>query len=87
MTYVLIGLLFVVVVGGLLLALTMRATAGSTPASPEPGDETAVGDTPHHSGAEEGGPSQPGPVEPDSGRFKRDPIGGEAEAETTIETR
>jgi hypothetical protein len=87
MSYVLIGLLFVVVVGGLILALTMRATAGSTPASPEPGDKTAVGDTPQHSGAQEGAPAEPGPVEPESGRFKRDPIGGEAEAETTIDTR
>jgi hypothetical protein len=86
MTYVLVGLLFVVVVGGLILLLTMRATAGSTPASPESGDDTALGDTPQHSEAESGPPAQPGPVEPGGGRFKRDPIGGEAEAETTIET-
>jgi hypothetical protein len=86
MTYVLVGLLFVVVVGGLILLLTMRATAGSTPASPEAGDDTALGDTQQHSDAESGAPSRPGPVEPGGGRFKRDPIGGEAEAETTIET-
>jgi hypothetical protein len=86
MIYVLVGILFLVVVGGLVLMLTMRATAGSTPASPESGDATAVGDTPQHSDAESGPPSRPGPVEPGGNRFKRDPIGGEAEAETTIET-
>lgn len=87
MTLLLVGLLVVVVVGTMVLMLTMRATSGSTPASPEPGDKTAVGDTPHHSGAEEGPPADHGLVEPGSGQFKRDPIGGEAEAETTIDTR
>jgi hypothetical protein len=86
MIYVLVGILFLVVVGGLITLLTMRATAGSTPASPESGDPTAVGDTPQHSDAESGAPAQPGPVEPGGNRFKRDPVGGEAEAETTIET-
>jgi hypothetical protein len=87
MTYVLVGILFLLVVGGLVLALTMRATAGSTPASPESDDASAVGDTPQHSDAESAPPSTPGPVEPGEGRFKRDPVGGEAEAETTIDTR
>ena len=87
MAYVLIGLLFLVIVGGAVMAVTMRATAGSTPASPEAGDGTPAGDTPHHSDAESGPPASPGPVEPGGGRFKRDPIGGEAEAETTIDAR
>jgi hypothetical protein len=86
MIYVLVGILFVVVVGGGILLLTMRATAGSTPASPDSGDPTAAGDTPEHTDAESGPPAKPGPVEPGGNRFKRDPIGGEAEAETTIET-
>jgi hypothetical protein len=87
MTYAVVGILFVLVVGGLVLALTMRATSGSTPASPDSRDDTAVGDTPQHSESEDGGPAEPGPVEPGSGRFKRDPIGGEAQAETTIDVR
>lgn len=87
MGYVLAGLLFLLIVGGGIIALTMRATAGSTPASPESEDGTPAGDTPQHSDAESRRPSRPGPVEPGGGRFKRDPIGGEAEAETTIDTR
>ncbi|MEA2125409.1 MAG: hypothetical protein QOI80_2191 [Solirubrobacteraceae bacterium] len=87
MTYAVVGILFVVVVGGLILALTMRATAGSTPATSESSDPTDVGDTPQLSEADEGAPPEPGPVEPGSGRFKRDSIGGEAEAETTIDTQ
>ena len=59
----------------------------ATPADPDPDDPTALGSTKEHSTASEGGPDdQPGPVEPGSGRYKRDSVGGEAEAETTIET-
>jgi hypothetical protein len=103
MEYVAIGILAILVIGGGFTALTLRATAGSTPASPESGDSTPVGDTPQHSDADaearggtggptsgDGGntgraPSQE-PDEPEGNRFKRDPIGGEAEAEPTIDT-
>ncbi len=103
MEYVAIGILAVLVIGGGFTALTLRATRGSTPASPESGDETPVGDTPQHSEADAGtrggtggttsgqgsatgrAPSQE-PDEPSGNRFKRDPIGGEGEAEPTIDT-
>ncbi len=58
----------------------------NTPADPDEDDPTPTGDTKEHSAAAESGPDDgPGPVEPGGGRYKRDPIGGEAEAETTIE--
>jgi hypothetical protein len=103
MEFVAIGILAVLVVGGGFIALTFRATRGSTPASPESGDPTPAGDTPQHSegdASDRGGtggptsgqgntasraPSQQ-PDEPEGDRFKRDPIGGEAEAEPTIDT-
>lgn len=73
----------------------------SSPASPEPDDPTPAGDTPQHaegdadraggsaepiSGPKPGGgaPAQE-PDDPAGGRYKRDPIGGEAEAEPTID--
>jgi hypothetical protein len=86
MTYVIVGLIVVLVVGGGILFLVFGATRGSTPATPDSGDPTPAGDTPEHSEAAEGAPPQPGPVEPGSGQFKRDPAGGEAEAESTIDT-
>ena len=58
----------------------------NTPADPDTDDPTPAGDTKQHSAAAESGPDGPGPVEPGGGRYKRDPIGGEAEAETTIDT-
>ncbi len=80
MTYVLVGLLAVAVVGGVVLLMSLRATAGSTPASPDSEDSTPLGDTDQHSDAESTPPEGSGPVEPGSGHFKRDPVGGEAEA-------
>ena len=102
MEYVAIGILAVLVIGGGFTALTLRATRGSTPASPESGDPTPVGDTPQHSEADAdsrggtGGPTSgqgnvasrapsQEPDEPEGNRFKRDPIGGEGEAEPTID--
>ncbi len=58
----------------------------NTPADPESDDPTPAGDTKEHSSSAESGPEGSGPVEPGGGRYKRDPIGGEAEAETTIRT-
>ena len=103
MEYVAIGILALLVIGGGLSVLVMRATRGSTPASPESGDGTALGDTPQHSEADADGRGGTGgptsgqgntvgrapaqqPDEPEGGRFKRDPIGGEAESEPTIDT-
>lgn len=103
MEYVAIGILALLVIGGGLSVLVLRATRGSTPASPEGKDDTPVGDTPQHSDADADGrggtggptsgqgntagraPSQQAD-EPEGSRFKRDPIGGEAEAEPTIDT-
>lgn len=103
MEYVAIGILALLVVGGGLSLLVLRATKGSTPASPENGDSTPLGDTAQHSAADaddrggSGGPTsgQGGtagrapsrdPEEADGNRFKRDPVGGEAEAESSIDT-
>ncbi len=89
MEYVAIGVLAILVIGGGVTVIVMRAVQGSTPASPESGDDTPLGDTPQHSDqsshAEGRGPARQ-PEEPEGGRFKRDPIGGEAEAEPTIDT-
>lgn len=102
MEYVAIGVLALLVVVGGLSLLVLRATKGSTPASPEAGDDTPLGDTPQHAEAdagERGGSGGPTsghgavagrapagqPDEPEGGRFKRDPIGGEAEAEPTLD--
>ena len=88
MEYVAIGFLAVLVIGGGFAALTMRATRGNTPASPETGDPTPLGDTSQHSSETEAKPVAEGGrprEEPEGGRFKRDPIGGEGEGETTID--
>ena len=100
MGYVVAGIIFMLVVGGGVTFLVMRATAGSTPATPEDGDSTPTGDTPQHADgdAERGGTGDPvagpnaggrgpsrEPDEPSGGRYKRDPVGGEAEAEPTID--
>lgn len=103
MEYVAIGILALLVIVGGLSMLVLRATHGSTPASPESDDPTPLGDTPQHSDGdaeERGGTGGPisgqgnvagrapaqQPDEPEGGRFKRDPIGGEAEAEPTVDT-
>ncbi len=103
MEYVAIGILALLVIGGGLSLLVMRATRGSTPASPEGGDDTPLGDTQQHSeGDAEGRGGTGGPTsgqgntagrapaqqpdEPEGNRFKRDPSGGVAEAEPTLDT-
>jgi hypothetical protein len=103
MEYVAIGILVLLVVGGAVTALVMRATAGSTPASPESGDPTPAGDSPELSESDAGDRGGAGgptsgqgqtagrapardPEESPGNRFKRDPIGGEAESEPTIDT-
>ena len=74
MEYVAIGILAVLVIGGGFAALTMRATAGSTPASPEAGDSTPLGDTAQHSSgdAEERGGTG-GPTSGQGGNTSRAP--------------
>lgn len=103
MEYVAIGILALLVVGGGITAMVLRSTAASTPASPESGDSTPVGDTQQLSEGDAesrggaGGPTSGqgqtaarapsrDPEEADGNRFKRDPIGGEAEAEPSIDT-
>ncbi|MGI8623903.1 MAG: hypothetical protein ACR2NB_10580, partial [Solirubrobacteraceae bacterium] len=105
MGYVIVAIIVLLVVAGGVTFLVMRATSsgssGSTPASPEPGDPTAAGDTQQladedasgRGGA--GGPisgPHPGgrepaqdPDEPAGARYKRDSIGGEGEGESTID--
>ena len=92
MEYVAIAILAILVVGGGLGALMMRATDGSTPASPESDDSTPVGDTPHTSDAgtpesnqQDREPARD-PEEHPGNRFKSDPIGGEGEAEPSVDT-
>ena len=124
MTYVVIGILFVLVVGAGVMAFVMIGTKNSSPATaaddeeataaPFSGpDRTPAGDTAQHAGAQDehgrtvtpndaadrggtGAPtSGPHPAghtpsqdtdEPPGGRYKRDPIGGEAEGETAVQT-
>ena len=119
MEYVVIGILFLLVLGGGITMLVMAQTKASASeagaddetsgAAPFSGsDQTPVGDTAQHAGqqdeqgqtvtpndaSERGGTgrqtsgprsggrgSQGANEEPEGGRFKRDPIGGEAEGE------
>jgi hypothetical protein len=123
MTYVVIGILFVLVVGAGVMAFVMLGTRNSAPATAEDEnatsapfsgpDHTPAGDTAQHAGEQDaqgrtvtpndaegrGGTGAPtsGPhpaghtpsqatQEPPGGRFKRDPVGGEAEGEPAIRT-
>jgi hypothetical protein len=121
MEYVVIGILFLLVLGGGITMLVMAQTKessstageddGTSGATPFTGsDQTPLGDTAQHAGqqdeegqtvtqsdaAERGGTGQQtsGPrsggrasqganEEPEGGRYKRDPVGGEAEGEPT----
>ena len=47
-------------------------------------DETPLGDTNEHADTDQHHETETGRVQPDSGRVKRDPVGGEAEAEPAI---
>src|SRR3954452_3178480 len=122
MAYVVIGILFLLVLGAGITILVMANTKEPAPATgddknanatPFSGpDHTPVGDTAQHAGqqneegetvtpsdaSERGGTGAPtsGPHaaghstrgdadEPEGGRFKRDPIGGEGEGETAAD--
>lgn len=93
MTYVVIGILVLLVIGAGIALLVSASTKDAAPfAGP---DHTPAGDTAQHAGGqdEQGRTVEPSdqlhspsgrPTEGD-GRFKRDPVGGEGEGETTIE--
>jgi hypothetical protein len=100
MSYVAVGVLFLLIASGFITYLVLSATRNSSNqddgATPRVGaDHTPFGDTAQHAGtqtaagettdhADETG-TDPGPQnDPPPGRFKRDPIGGEAEAEPAI---
>ncbi len=86
MSYLAMAILLLLIVGGFVTFLVLNATKRSSPAGTDsanaPGigadDETALGDTPEHSGTTEHARDDATAV--GDGRFKRDPIGGEAEA-------
>ena len=99
MEYVAMGILVLLLIGGFVTFLVMQATRRSSPATGDtPGvgtDETPLGDTAQHAGEQTssghtvGGTDGDGNVEsgeePADGRFKRDPVGGEAEGSSAIE--
>ena len=91
MSYVAVGVLFLLIAAGFITFLVLSATRRS--ANPDHGgmpqigtDGTPLGDTTEHSGTQdERGSTVEGPHnDPPAGRFKRDPVGGEAEAEPSI---
>ena len=90
MSYVLVGILLLLIVGGFITFMVMQATkrsahatsTDSSDAAPGIGadEETALGDTPHHADHGGGGDDTGSGQDRPDGRFQRDPIGGEAEA-------
>ena len=88
MSYLVIGILLLLIVGGFVTFLVLTATKRSNPAGtddkPAPGigadDSTPLGDTPEHADNDAGRHSHGAAEAGEDGRFKRDPIGGEAEA-------
>ena len=92
MTYVVIGILVLLVIGG---GITLLVTASTKRAAPFQGpDHTPAGDTAQHAGEQdEAGRtvetsdqqhSPSGLRTEGGGRYKRDPIGGEGEGETAV---
>ena len=90
MSYVLVGILLLLIVGGFVAFLMMQATKRSAHATATDSDdaapgigadaETPLGDTPHHAEHDGGGDSTGSGQDRPDGRFQRDPVGGEAEA-------
>ena len=88
MSYLVIGIFLLLIVGGFVTFLVLNATKRSNPAATDdnaaPGigadDESPLGDTPEHAADDAGGHAQGAAEAGEDGRFKRDPIGGEAEA-------
>jgi hypothetical protein len=93
MGYVAAGILVLLLLGGFITFLVMQATRRSSPATESSGPaigsdpNSAFGDTEQHSDDHPdaaGSPDPAGRADPPAGRFKRDPIGGEAEGEPTV---
>jgi|tagenome__1003787_1003787.scaffolds.fasta_scaffold18491366_2 hypothetical protein len=92
MIYVVIGILVLLAIAG---GITVLVTASTKDAAPFAGpDHTPAGDTAQHAGEQdEAGQtvkpsdqqhSPTGPRTEGGGRYKRDPVGGEGEGETTV---
>ena len=92
MIYVVIGILVLLAIAG---GITVLVTASTKDAAPFAGpDHTPAGDTAQHAGEQdragetvEHSDQQHSPTEPRTeggGRYKRDPVGGEGEGETTV---
>lgn len=94
MGYVAIGILFLLVVAAgitMFVLVNTRRSAQVTAddreslATPFSGpDETPLGDTAQHSAGPDGSARGPARAVGGEGRFKRDPVGGEAEGTPTI---
>ena len=101
MSYVAVGVLFLLIAAGfityLVLSATRRSANPDSAGAPQIGaDHTPFGDTGEHAGeqSEQGhtvgrtdasSSHDPGvQQDPPDGRFKRDPVGGEAEAEPSM---
>ena len=94
MSYILVGILFLLIASGFLAYLVLTATRRSSPAREDDvsvgigsDDESPFGDTSEHAGDDRGGHGAGGAdadggegSHPPPGRFQRDPVGGEAEA-------
>jgi hypothetical protein len=90
MSYVIVGILLLLIVGGFVIFMTMQATKRAHPATATDGEDAApgigadeqspLGTTTQHAD-HDGGDQRTGSGQdrPD-GRFQRDPVGGEAEA-------
>ena len=87
MSYVLVGILLLLIASGLITYLVLTATKRSSPARTDTGppgigadEETPFGDTSEHSDEPSDAPAEAQPSStPPPGRFQRDPVGGEAE--------
>ncbi|MEA2292988.1 MAG: hypothetical protein QOE86_627 [Solirubrobacteraceae bacterium] len=92
MIYVAIGILVLLVVGAGVMFLVGASTKDAAPFASD--DDTPAGDTGQHAGEQDDGRTvtpndqqggATGERTAGAARFKRDPVGGEAEGEPTIE--
>jgi len=90
MSYVIVGILLLLIVGGFVTFLTMQATKRSQHATATDSDEVApgigadrqspLGTTTEHADHDGGDAGTGSGQDRPAGRFQRDPVGGEAEA-------